>query len=711
MIKHNGNTIHLMGKSISYVLTVKNGDLLNYHFGKMIADEDYSARGDKDTYGVGFSTNMRSLDVMAHDYPSYGRTDLRNGAYELLNSFGNTLSETKVTGIHISEGCPSIPGMPSLFSAGRGMTAEITLTDEIARIGIKLFYTVFDEYDIIARSAVITNLSDSAVTLSKACSASLDVPYQDMDMIYFSGSWGKERELQKTPVRQGLRIALENNRGGSGHQLNPFAMLATHGATEDTGEVYGFSLIYSGNHSTTAEVDQFSGLIRVLQGISPTGFSQTLAPGESFYTPQSVLAYSAEGIGALSRTYHDVYRSHLMRSTWTNKNRPLLLNNWEGTYFDFTEEKLIALAEKAKEIGLDLFVLDDGWFGKRDSDNCSLGDWIVNKKKLPSGLDGLADKINRLGLKFGLWFEPEMVNRDSELYRKHPDWAITVNEREPVEIRHQLILDLSKDEVCEYIIDAVSAVLSSANIEYVKWDMNRQMTDMPYPGYNHKYTLGFYKIMSAITERFPDILFEGCSAGGGRFDPGVLAYMPQIWTSDNSDAISRLKIQYSTTMCYPVYSVSTHVSASPNHQTNRATTLKARADTAYAGTFGYELDLTALSEDELNEIKEQIAFDRHLQALIRKGDLYRLESPYEGNCCSWEIVSKDRSHVFLYACRILFKQHTYDRRIRLRGLDPDATYADSDGKKYSGSLLMHRGIDIPYPWGDFATAAIKLKKV
>lgn len=700
-----------MGKSISYVLTVKDGDLLNYHFGKKIADEDYSARDDKDAYGVGFATNMRSLDVMAQEYPSYGRTDLRSGAYELLNSFGNTLSETKVTGIRIIDGCSSIPGMPSLFSSGCGMTAEITLTDEITKIGIKLLYTVFDEYDVIARSAVITNLSDSAVTLSKAYSAGLDVPYQDMDMIYLSGSWGKERELQKTEVRQGLRIVLENNRGGSGHQLNPFAMLAAQDATEETGEVYGFSLIYSGNHSTTAEVDQFSGLIRVLQGISPTGFSWTLAPGESFHTPQTVLAYSSEGIGALSRTYHDVYRKHLMRSVWTNKNRPLLLNNWEGTYFDFTEEKLIALAAKAKEVGLDLFVLDDGWFGKRYSDNCSLGDWIVNMKKLPSGLDGLADKINGLGLKFGLWFEPEMVNRDSELFRRHPDWAITVDEREPVEIRHQLILDLSKDEVCEYIINAVSAVLISANIEYVKWDMNRQMTDMPYPGYNHRYTLGFYRIISAITERFPNILFEGCSAGGGRFDPGVLAYMPQIWTSDNSDAISRLKIQYSTTMCYPVYSVSTHVSASPNHQTSRATTLKARADTAYAGTFGYELDLTALPDEEINEIKEQIAFDRHLQTLVRDGDLYRLESPYDGNYCSWEIVSKDRSHVFLFACRVLFKQHTYDKRIKLRGLDPDAVYADADGKQYSGSLLMHRGMDIPYPWGDFATAAIELKKL
>jgi alpha-galactosidase len=470
--------------------------------------------------------------------------------------------------------------------------------------------------------------------------------------------------------------------------------------------VYGFSLIYSGNHSTVAKIDQFGGL-RIQQGINPYQFKWELKPNEKFYTPQSVICYSDSGFGAMSREYHDVYRNNLMRSKWTHKNRPLLINNWEGTYFDFTEEKLLAIAKKAKEVGLDLFVLDDGWFGKRNNDMCSLGDWVVNQEKLPSGIDGLAEKINNLGLKFGLWFEPEMVNPDSDLYRKHPDWAVKVSERTPIEIRNQLVLDLSRDDVCEYIIEAVSNILRTANVEYVKWDMNRQITDMPYLGYNHRYTLGYYRIMSTITSSFPNVLFEGCSAGGGRFDAGVLAYMPQIWTSDNSDAVSRLKIQYSTSMCYPVSSISTHITASPNHQCGRVTSLKTRGDVAYAGTFGYELDITKSSEKEIDEIKKQIEFDKSIQTLIREGDLYRIESPYETNYCSWEIVSKDKKQVFLFACKILTVAMTKNPRVKLRGLDPNKKYrSTSTGKIYGGDMLMYRGIKINYKNADFATEAM-----
>ena len=485
-----------------------------------------------------------------------------------------------------------------------------------------------------------------------------------------------------------------------------------HRYTDEThGEVYGFSLVYSGNHSTVAKIDQF-GNLRVQQGINPHQFEWILKPNESFCTPQSIICYSDSGIGAMTREYHDVFRNNLMRSKWVNKKRPILINNWEGTYFDFTEEKLLQMAEKAHKAGIELFVLDDGWFGKRNNDTCSLGDWKVNYDKLPSGIDGLAEKINKIGMKFGLWFEPEMISPDSDLYREHPDWAIHIDEREGVQSRNQMVLDLSRDEVCEYVINAVSDILANANIEYVKWDMNRQLTDMPRLGYNHEYTLGYYKIMSAITEKFPNILFEGCSAGGGRFDAGVLAYMPQIWTSDNSDAIARLKMQYSTSMCYPVYSISSHVTASPNHQCGRVTSLKTRADVAYCGTFGYELDVTKMSDEEFEEIKAQIKFEKRIQDLMCNGDLYRLINPYETNYCSWEVVSKDKKHIFVMACKVLAVAQTKSEKVKLQGLDTNKQYRNIfTGKVYSGDFLMYHGIRANYEMKDFSTVVFEFAEI
>ncbi len=706
MIITNGKTIHLQGKDISYIMfTNESGDLLHFYFGKKLADRDYSGMKEEWSEMWGFATNEFPLDVYPQEYPSYGYSDLRNPAYQAVNKFGNAVSRMTVKEYKIHENqTAEVAGMPCLFKGDKKAdTLEIVLYDEKIELEARLYYTVFEEYNIIARNAVITNRSDKDAELLSAYSASLDLPMGDYDIIHFAGSWGRERDMIRTPIQMGMKAEIENARGGSGHQLNPFVMAAESKADETHGNVYGFSLIYSGNHSTVAKVDQFGGL-RVQQGINPYQFRWTLKPNEEFYTPQSVICFSDSGFGKMSREYHDVYRGNLMKSKWTHKQRPILINNWEGTYFDFTEEKLISMAQKAKNAGIDLFVLDDGWFGKRNHDRCSLGDWTVNTEKLPSGIDGLAAKINDMGLKFGLWFEPEMVNPDSDLFRAHPDWAVQVCERTPVRIRHQLILDLSRDEVCEYIINAVSKILSAANIGYVKWDMNRQMTDMPYLGYNHKYTLGYYKIMSAITSAFPNVLFEGCSAGGGRFDPGVLAYMPQIWTSDNSDAVSRLKIQYSTSMCYPVYSISSHVTASPNHQCGRLTSLKTRGDVAYAGTFGYELDITKVSDDEFEEIKNQIKFRKYIDNLILEGDLYRLQSPYDGNYCSWEIVSKDKKQVFVFACKILAVTQSKNEKLKLQGLDPDRQYrCVSTEKIYGGDMLMYRGINVNYKTADFAT--------
>lgn len=712
MIKINGNTIHLMGKNISYVMYINEpGDLINYHFGGKVSNQDYSLNKQDIFEELGYTSNVRSLDVYQQEYPSYGHSDLRAGAYEIINKFGNKISELKFKKYEITEGVASVEGMPSLLSNGKGQTIEITLSDDKIGLEVKLYYTVFDEYDVIARHAVITNASDTDMPLEFAYSANLDLPIDDYEAIYFTGAWARERYMQRTPLSQGLRVEIDNARGGSGHQVNPFVMICTEGSDETHGDVYGLSLIYSGNHSTTAEIDQF-GALRIRQGINPNTFYEVLKPSEHFCTPQSVMCYSSTGFEHMSQEYHDVFRAHLFRSEWAKKTRPLLLNNWEGTYFDFTEEKLLEMAKAAKAIGLDLFVLDDGWFGKRNDDTSSLGDWFVNYEKLPSGIDGLAKKVNELGLMFGLWFEPEMVNANSELYKKHPDWIIRTPEREPVEGRNQLILDLSKDEVCEYIIESVSAILGTANIEYVKWDMNRQMADMPYPGYNHKYILGYYRIMSAITERFPNVLFEGCSAGGNRFDPGVLAYMPQIWTSDNSDAGARLKIQYSTSMFAPAYSISTHVTASPNHQNGRITTLKTRAETAYIGTFGYELDITKMSEDEINEIKSQIEYDKTIQELVRDGDYHRLLNPYNSNYCSWSVTSKDKSRALLFACKILSVANTKDKRIKLRGLEPEAMYKNNKTDEvFSGAMLMNKGFKVNYSMHDFATEFIEFNKI
>ena len=714
MIIKNNNTFHLQGRNISYIMAVDSfGNLIHIHYGRKLHDKDYDKTNTKYVNWAAYDENNITLENTQQEYPSYGHTDLRNPAYTVKNVDGNSISQLKYKDYTIKENyIPEIEGMPSLFIGNKSaQTLEITLEDKISGVEVVLSYSVFDDYDVILRNTRIHNISDSTIEIDSAYSANLDIAKGNYDLIYFSGGWGREREFCRSEIQQGAKIDISNARGGSGHTLNPFIMVSAHNADEDKGNVYGFSLIYSGNHSSMIECDQY-GNIRVQQGINPFMFKWTLEKGESFVTPQCVMCYSENGIGGLSRELNDVYRTNLCRSKWADKDRPILINNWEATYFDFDEDKLLSIAKRAKEAGVELFVLDDGWFGTRNDDFSGLGDWTVNYDKLPSGIDGLAKKINDIGLKFGLWFEPEMVNPDSDLYRAHPDWAISVPNRISSLSRNQLILDLSRDDVCDYIITAVSDVLKSANIEYVKWDMNRPMTDMPYEGYNHKYTLGFYKIMDAITGVFPNILFEGCGGGGGRFDAGVLAYMPQIWTSDNSDAAARLKIQYATSMGYPVSAISAHVTAVPNHQNGRITSLKMRADTAYAGVFGYELDITKMSDTELAEIKKQVETDKKLRTLMRTGDFYRILSPYETNYCSWEMVSKDKKEVFFYSAKIFSVANSHDIRIKLKGLDAEAKYMDTvTGEVYGGDELMYYGVEPKYDMHDFASYTMMLNRV
>ncbi|MDD6763388.1 MAG: alpha-galactosidase [Clostridiales bacterium] len=713
MILENNGTFHLQGKNISYIIAVNSeGDPVHVYYGKKLKDRAYSAPAPRQLAMTAYSENNITLECVCQEYPSYGYNDLRKPAYSVKNVSGNCVSQLRYKGFRIKENfAPLIKGMPSVFVGDKSVqTLELTLADDIAGLTVVLSYTVFDEYDVILRSAEIINISNSDIELDSAYSASLDIAKGDYDLIYFPGAWLREREFTRCSITQGMKFDVSNARGIS-HCINPFIMVAEKNADEDKGGVYSFSLVYSGNHSSSVECDQY-GNIRVQQGINPFMFKRTLGSGESFATPQCIVCYSDNGIGGISRELNDVYRENLCRSKWAHMDRPILINNWEATYFNFTEEKLISIAKQAKEVGVELFVLDDGWFGQRNDDFRGLGDWFVNTEKLPSGIDGLARRINEEGLKFGLWFEPEMVNPDSDLYRAHPDWAISVPGRVPALSRNQLILDLSRDDVCDYVINAVCSILKSANIEYVKWDMNRPMTDMPYEGYNHDYTLGFYKIMDAITGAFPDVLFEGCSSGGGRYDAGVLAYMPQIWTSDNSDAVARLKIQYSTSIGYPVSAISAHVTAVPNHQNGRVTSLKMRGDTAYAGVFGYELDITKMSGEEHEDIKRQIEVNKGLRTLMRTGDFYRILSPYETNYCSWEMVSKDKSEVFFYAARILSVGNTIEAKIRLKGLDADADYLDTaTGKKYGGDELMYCGIEPEFETRDFDSYTMILKKI
>ncbi len=700
-------TFHLYNEKISYLMCVlENGHLGQLYCGKRIHDkEDFSYLEEKAPRPMASylyeGDRTFSLEHLKLEYPVYGTTDYRHPAVEILQENGSRLSNFQYESHEITEGKPKLFGLPATYteSETEAKTLCVTLRDSVTGIRLELFYTIFASEPAIARSARITNQGRHAVHLLSASSLSLDLPDKDYVWMQLSGAWSRERYVKNRPLEQGI-LAIDSMRGNSSHNHNPFMALKRPGTSENQGEVLGFSLIYSGNFRIQAEVDTWD-TTRITMGINPSCFDWKLEPGEPFQTPEAVMVYSDTGLNGMSQTFHRLFGRRLARGYWRDRPRPILINNWEATYFDFTEDRLVEIAKKAGECGVELFVLDDGWFGKRRNDRAGLGDWAANRDLLPGGIGGLSERIEALGMKFGLWFEPEMVNKDSDLYRAHPDWILATPDRTRSHGRNQYVLDFSRPEVVDHIYGMMEKILSGATVSYVKWDMNRSITEcysaaLPVDRQGevfHRYILGVYSLYERLTAAFPKILFESCASGGGRFDPGLLYYAPQGWASDDTDAVERLKIQYGTSVCYPISSIGSHVSVTPNHQVSRNTPLHTRANVAYFGTFGYELDLNKLSEEETQEVKEQISFMKEYRELLQFGTFYRLKSPFEGNETVWMAVSQDKKTCLVGFYRVLNGTNMPYSRVKLKGLNPDMLYVDAEtGREQYGDELMNLGL-------------------
>lgn len=700
-------TFHLYNDHISYIMCVlENGHMGQLYFGKRIHDkEDFSYLVEKCsrpmTSYIFDGDRSFSLEHIRQEYPVYGTTDYRHPAIEILQENGSRISELKYDGYKISGGKPLLKGLPATYTEndGEAQTLQIFLIDTFTGVKIELIYTIFSDYDAIARSVHIINKGRSALHLLTAMSLNMDFPDKDYTWMQLSGAWSRERYVKNRVLEQGI-TAIDSMRGNSSHEHNPFMVLKRPNTDEYSGEAIGFSLIYSGNFRIQAEVDTHN-VTRITMGINPDCFDWKLDTDGEFQTPEAVMVYSANGLNGMSQTFHKLYSRRLARGYWRDRPRPILNNNWEATYFNFTEDRLVEIAGKAKECGVELFVLDDGWFGARRNDRAGLGDWVANKELLPNGIKGLSERMEAIGMKFGLWFEPEMVNRDSELYRAHPDWILATPGRNISHGRYQYVLDFSRKEVVDHIYGMMEKILSESKVSYIKWDMNRSITECfstAYPADRqgeifHRYILGVYDLYDRLTTRFPEILFESCASGGGRFDPGILYYAPQGWTSDDSDAVERLKIQYGTSMCYPVSSMGSHVSVVPNHQVFRNTPLHTRANVAYFGTFGYELDLNKLTDEEICEVKGQIKFMKEYRQLLQFGTFYRLKSPFEGNETVWMVVSDDKKTAIVGYYRVLNGVNQPYTRVKLQGLDPDMIYENelSHTENY-GDELMNYGL-------------------
>ena len=706
----SSRTFHLYNDEISYIMIIlPNGQMGQLYFGKKLhPGRDYSHLLEMIPRSMASyvfeGERTLSLEHVRQEYGVYGSSDYRFPAVEILQKNGSRISDFQYQSHRIQAGKPALPGLPATYteSDSEAMTLILTLLDPVTGVQLELLYTLFAQGGIIARSASFSNRGNEPLHLLKAMSLCLDLPDCSYDWIQFSGAWSRERHPRMHRLEEGIQ-SVGSMRGHSSHEHNPFLILKRPSADEFQGEAMGFSLIYSGNFLAQAEVDTH-GTTRVLLGIHPEWFDWKLEPGESFQTPEAVMVYTSQGLNRLSQTFHRLYRTRLARGFWRDRERPVLINNWEATYFDFTEEKLLTLAKTAASAGIELFVLDDGWFGKRLSDRAGLGDWRANRDRLPNGISGLAEKIEALGMKLGLWFEPEMVNKDSSLYREHPDWILSVPGRNQSHGRYQHVLDFSRKEVVDAIFQMMSDILKDGKVSYVKWDMNRSITEcwsaaLPADRQGevfHRYILGVYSLYERLNQAFPHVLFESCASGGGRFDPGLLYYAPQGWVSDDTDAIERLKIQYGTSYCYPVSCMGAHVSAIPNHQVGRNTPLNTRANVACFGTSGYELDLNRLSPEELEEIRAQVDFMKKWRKLLQFGTFYRLSSPFEGNTASWMTVNDSRTQAIVGWYRILNTPNPPYTRLRLTGLDPNRLYRVREDDRFLGEFygdeLMNAGL-------------------
>ncbi|WP_096515122.1 alpha-galactosidase [Clostridium perfringens] len=717
-------TFHLKTKNTSYVLKImETGHLSHLYWGRKLKADNleyfFRRRGFGSFAADTDNISGFQLELIPQECPTFGATDLRSPSLEFQYEDGTSATDLRYKSHRIYEGKQRLSGLPSVYveSEEEAISLEITLVDSLKSLEIILTYNVFEDFDAITRSLKIVNNSDEKINIERVLSANVDFTTDEFDFIQLSGSWGRERHILRNPLRSGSQ-AIESRRGASSHAQNPFMALCSKDANEEYGDVYGFSLVYSGNFLANVEVDMYRNA-RAQIGINPFDFKWLLESKEEFQAPEVVLVYSSKGLNGMSQIYHNLYRKRLCRGNYRDKVRPVLINNWEATYFDFNEVKIKEIAKEASKLGVELFVLDDGWFGNRNDDKSSLGDWFVNEEKLKGGLSKLAKDINNMGLEFGLWFEPEMISPVSKLYEKHPNWCIHIPGRTRSQARRQLILDLSRKEVCDYIIEAISKVLESANISYVKWDMNRNMTEVGSLGLTserqretaHRYILGLYRVMEEITSRFPNILFESCSGGGGRFDPGILYYMPQTWTSDDTDAIERLKIQFGTSMVYPPISMGCHVSAVPNHQANRITSLETRGVSAMAGNFGYELDITKLSDEEKEELKEQISLYKEIREIVQFGTLYRLKSPFNSNEVAWMTISEDKNEVVVSYVRQCALVNENFRNLKLTALDKDSEYEIiGEDIVLSGDELMYIGLNIPELYGDYVSKLWRLKR-
>ena len=706
----------LQTKNTTYQMQVdRYGFLLHLYYGKKTDTcMDYLLT----YYDRGFSGNpydagedrTYSMDTLPQEFPCYGNGDFRSTAFAVENADGSMSCDLRYKSHKIFDGKYNLEGLPAVYaSEEEAQTLEILMEDPVTGVKVVLLYGVLPAQDIITRSVSVKNESSGKIYLNKIESASLDFLYGDYELLTFYGRHAMERNVQRVPVVHGTQ-KIGSVRGTSSHQYNPMMILAEKETTEEKGNCYAMSFVYSGCFQGEVLKDQLN-QTRMMLGLQEEAFRYPLETGEMFQAPEVILSYSAEGMNRLSQNLHHCIRQHICRGKYKEEIRPILINSWEAAYFDFTGDTIYELAKAAKEVNIDMLVMDDGWFGKRDDDNSGLGDWFVNEKKLGGTLGNLIKRINDLGVKFGIWIEPEMVSEDSDLYRKHPDWALTVPGRNPVRSRNQLVLDFSRKEVVDAIYDQICKVLDQGNIEYVKWDMNRSLMDV-YSSVTrdqgrvlHDYVLGLYDFLERLVQRYPNLLIEGCSGGGGRFDAGMMYYTPQIWCSDNTDAIDRLRIQYGTSFGYPVSVVGSHVSAVPNHQTGRKTPLHTRGVVAMSGTFGYELNLMKLSEEEKQEIREQIAEYKSYAPIIQNGLYYRLSNPTTEEICAWEFVhtdEKEQSKVLLNIVMQVIHGNMTVNYVKLQGLEETAVYREEkSGKRYTGAALMYGGMPLPIEPGEY----------